>query len=128
MAPVTTLYASLIALLFLGLSMRVVAYRRAKQVSLGDAGDPALTASIRAQGNCAEYAPIGLLLLLLAELQSAPPVALHVLGLMLLAGRTLHASALSQHPQPLASRVGGMILTFTMIGLAALGLLLHRLF
>ena len=69
-----------------------------------------------------------MLLLLLAELQSAPPVALHVLGLMLLAGRTLHASALSQHPQPLASRVGGMILTFTMIGLAALGLLLHRLF
>ncbi|MFZ5962701.1 MAPEG family protein [Thalassococcus sp. BH17M4-6] len=127
MAPVTTLYASLIALLFLALSLRVVAYRRARQISLGDAGDPALRARIRAQGNCAEYAPIGLLLLLLVELQSAPPVALHVLGLLLLAGRVLHGLALSRHPHPMVLRVGGMILTFTMIGLAALGLLLHRL-
>lgn len=53
-------------------------------------GHAALELAARVQGNCAEYAPIGLLLLALTEAQGAPSLAVHALGLMLLAGRILH--------------------------------------
>ncbi len=127
MLPVTALYAALIALLFLGLSARVILYRRSHRLSLGDAGDPALLQRMRVQANCAEYAPFGLLLLALAEAQGGPAVALHLLGLTLLAGRVLHAYGFAQEPQNMGLRVAGMALTLTMIAVTALGLLGHAL-
>lgn len=125
---VTPLYAGLIALIFMVLSYRVIFYRRANKLSLGDYGDKALLARIRAQGNCGEYAPIALLLLLIIELQGAPAVALHILGLMLLIGRLMHAYGFSQHPQILNLRVGGTFLTTAMIAFSAVGILAHSLF
>lgn len=124
---VTPLYAALLAVLFLVLSSRVIFYRRANRLSLGDEGDRALLQRMRAQANCAEYAPIGLLLLLVAELQGAPGVALHLLGLALLTGRVLHAIGFSRRPQIMIFRVLGMVLTLVMIALTALGLLAHSL-
>ena len=127
MVPITALYAALLALLFLVLSLRVVVLRKTLGQSLSDGGDTALRRRIRAHGNCAEYAPFGVLLLLLAELQGAPALALHSLGLMLLAGRIAHAAALSRsRPWP-AMRISGMLATFAMLALAALGLALHSL-
>ena len=85
--------------LFITLSLRVIALRRSGRVSLGDAGDPALLARIRAQGNCAEYAPLGIVLLLLA-------------------GRICHAWALSG-PGRFGARTIGMLMTFTALTLSA---------
>ncbi len=127
MLTVTPFYAGLIALLFVILSARVITYRRSNQLSLGDEGDRSLLKRMRAQGNCAEYAPIGLLLLALIELQGAPDVAVHVLGLMLLTGRLLHGWAFSVSPPVMLGRVTGMFLTLCMIVLSALGLILHSL-
>ena len=120
MPNVTPIYAGLIALLFLALSARVIFYRRSAQVSLGDGADKELLSRIRAQANCAEYAPLGLLLLLLAELQGTPVLILHLLGAALLAGRVMHGVALSIRPQRLNLRVAGMALTLTAIGIAAI--------
>lgn len=125
---VTPIYVALLALLLLVLSARVILYRREKKLSLGDEGDRQLLKRMRAQANCAEYAPMGLLLLLVAELQGAPAVALHPLGLTLLAGRVVHGIGLSSNPQNTIFRQVGMVLTLSMIGLTALGLLAHRLF
>jgi len=125
---VTPLYAGLIALIFILLSTRVILYRRKHLVSVGDAGDKKLLKRMRAQANCAEYAPIGLLLLLLAELQGAPLLVLHALGLMLLAGRFMHGYGFSQSPGIMPLRVGGMALTLIMIIVTALGLVAHALF
>ncbi len=125
MPTITAIYAGLLALLFLGLSARVIAYRRANGLSLGDEGDRALLNRMRAQANCAEYAPLGLLLLWMTEAMGAPAAALHVLGLMLLLGRAAHAYGFSAHPQIIGLRVAGTVLTLTMIGVAALGLLTH---
>jgi len=94
---------------------------------LGNNGGKALLTRIRSQGNTAEYAPIGLLLLLIAELQGAPTSALHVLGVLLLAGRALHALAFASHPVNLLYRVAGMGLTLTMIGVTAIGVTAHSL-
>ncbi|SLN49749.1 Inner membrane protein YecN [Roseivivax jejudonensis] len=125
MLSVTPIYAALLTALFIALSVRVIRARQGAGVSLGHGGDPGLEARIRAQGNCAEYAPLGILLLLLAELQGAPAIALHPLGLLLLAGRVAHGLALTRGA--LGLRVAGMALTFTMLAITAAGLLLHAL-
>ncbi|QFT59321.1 Inner membrane protein YecN [Sulfitobacter sp. THAF37] len=125
--PVTSLYTALVALLFLVLSARVILYRRANLISLGDAGDKALIKRMRAQANCGEYAPIGLILLLVAELSGAPAIALHLMGMTLLAGRLLHALGFSATPQKLILRQVGMVMTLGMILLTALGLIGHAL-
>ncbi|MBX9925361.1 MAG: MAPEG family protein, partial [Hyphomicrobiaceae bacterium] len=69
--------------------------------------------------NCAEYAPIGLLLLGLAESMKGAPLVLHVLGATLLIGRIVHAVGLSQSPHNMPLRVSGMVMTLTMIGISA---------
>ncbi|APE45450.1 hypothetical protein BOO69_11975 [Sulfitobacter alexandrii] len=124
----TSLYAGMLALVFLVLSARVILYRRAHLISLGDTGDKALLKRIRAQANWAEYAPLGLLLMLLAELNGAPAMALHMMGLALLSGRVLHGVGFSCTPQKMMLRQAGMVLTLGMIGLSALGLIGHALF
>jgi len=116
---VTPIYASLIAIVFLILSARVIGFRRAHRVSLGDGGDKGMQRRIRGQANCAEYAPIGLILLALAEMQGAGGLWLHLIGVMLLAGRIAHGYAFSRVEPFMAGRVGGMALTLISIGLAA---------
>ena len=127
MPPVITpLYAGLLALLFLVLTFRVIGYRRSRRLNLGDHGDKEMLKRIRAHGNFAEYTPLGLLLLLLAELQGAPALALHLTGIALLAGRIAHAYGVSTSPQNYGRQIG-MLLTLGMIALTALGVIGHAL-
>ena len=124
---ITPIYTALITLIFLTLSARVILYRRANRISLGDTGDKNLLKRMRAQANCAEYAPLGILLLAMTELNAAPTVALHALGLALLLGRLLHAIGFGATPQNFTLRQIGMVLTLSMIAVSALGLLAHAL-
>lgn len=124
---VTPLYAGLIALIFLALSFRVIAYRRTHRLSIGDEGNRSLLRRMRAQANCAEYAPFGLFLLLLMELQGAGGVMLHGLGLCLLLGRAAHAYGFAAKPMNLKMRQLGMILTFAQLIVASIALLLTTL-
>ena len=79
---------------------------------------------MRVHANCAEYAPIALITLGLAESLDAPALALHAIGLTMTVGRFVHAYALSQNPHIMRFRVLGMVLTFAAIAAAAiLGLL-----
>lgn len=118
--PVTALYASLLALLLVVLSLRVVRARGTERVSLGSGGSVTLERRIRAQANFAEYVPTALILLGLLEFASAAPLVLHGLGLMILTGRLLHGYALSFTGGNMPARVGGTGLTFAAIGLGAL--------
>ncbi|MGR9088197.1 MAG: MAPEG family protein [Gammaproteobacteria bacterium] len=47
---ISSLYASLLALLIVWLSLRVIMIRRTKKVRLGDGGEPELQTAIRAHG------------------------------------------------------------------------------
>lgn len=118
---VTALYAGLLVPLFLVLSVRVILARRGAQVAVGDGGDAMLQRRARVQANFAEYAPLGLGLVLLglAEGLGTWPLVLHGLGLMLLAGRGLHAFGMSVVPERFVFRVSGMVLTLTMLAMAA---------
>lgn len=116
---ITSIYAALLALLIVWLSLRVIKRRRATRVLVGDANDPGLQAAIRAHANATEYVPVALILLLLLELGGGHYALLHAAGLALLTGRLLHARALLTESVRL--RVLGMQFTlFTIIGLAVL--------
>ena len=125
---VTPIYAGCLALLFVVLSVRVILRRRVAKVSVGDGGEKVLIKRIRVQANCAEYAPLGLVLLLIVELSGAAALTVHELGLMLVAGRVMHAVGMGLTPQIPALRIIGMALTFTMIGLSAVLALYLTLF
>lgn len=123
---VTALYAALLALILLALSMRVIATRRRLRIAIGDAGDDSLARRIRAQGNFTEYVPIALILMLVSELGGASEWMLHALGVTLVLGRATHAWSLSAHSIP--GRTIGMSLTFLVLlagaalaGAAAIG-------
>lgn len=125
MPQIIPFYASLLVLLFIFLSVRVVRVRRSLQVSIGDAGDKRLLRAMRVQANFAEYVPIALLLLLALELQVFYPWALHLLGAILLVGRLLHAYGVSQAREQLGFRIAGMACTFAVMLLAA-AILIYR--
>src|SRR5262245_25750767 len=120
MLTITAFYASLLAALFLLLSIRVIGWRRIHRVEIGDGDNRELLQRMRVHANFAEYAPFTLLLMALAESMAPPRPLLHLVGLMLVAGRLLHAYGLSQTPQILRYRVWGMQLTITALGIAAL--------
>ena len=103
-------------------AIRIIRLRRKHKVSLGDGGVSELNVAIRVFGNHAEYAPFGLVFLLALEYIAAPGWYLHAVGLFLVVGRLLHASALPK--AKLQFRVAGMLLTFLSLGLASIGVLL----
>lgn len=120
---ITPFYAALLALIYLALSWQVILYRRSKQIGLGDDGDKGLIKRMRAHANFAEYAPFGLVLLGLVELQDASIWVVHAIGLTLLAGRGMHAYGFSASPPKMVLRSRGMMLTFASIVLSVLALL-----
>ncbi|NOD48315.1 MULTISPECIES: MAPEG family protein [unclassified Ruegeria] len=120
MLAITPIYAALIAILYVALSVKVILQRRSDKISVGDGGSKLMIKAIRTHSNCAEYAPIGLLLIAMVELQGAGSLTLHVLGLMLLAGRLLHAYGFGRTPQIVILRQLGMGLTFTAILVTAI--------
>lgn len=108
---VVPLYAALMALLFVALSLRTIRLRRRFGVAVGDGAHPQLLRAMRAHANCAEYAPLALLLFYFAEIGGAPQALAHLLGGSLLIGRALHAWGVSQERETFAFRVTGMALT-----------------
>lgn len=120
MLSITAFYAALLAVLFLFLSVRVIGWRRERRVEFGHGEDTELLRRMRVHANFAEYVPFTLLLMALAESMAPPHLLLHIAGLLLVAGRLLHAYGVSQSPAIMRYRVYGMMLTFVALGLAAL--------
>ena len=111
---VTPLYAGLLVLWFVVLSVRVVR-ARARGVWLGDGGDAALLRVIRGHANFAEYVPLALVLLAILELSRFSIYLLHALGIALVVARLLHGYALSFTPHFKFGRFWGAALTFVVL-------------
>lgn len=122
--PVTALYAALLALLLMLLSLRVSLLRRSTGTFFGPGEDRRLARAIRAHANFIEYTPMALLLLLLLEARDVAPGLLHILGGAVLGGRVLHALGLSPEPERLILRQMGMLLTLGALSVGAVLLLL----
>ena len=83
---ITAFYASLLAVLFLFLSVRVIGWRRELRVELGHGDSAELLRRMRVHANFAEYVPFALLLMGLAESMVPPRILLHMVGITLVAG------------------------------------------
>ena len=112
---VTPLYAALLALWYIVLSLRVIRYRGQHKVSLGDADKPDLRRAIRGHANFAEYVPLALLLLLILELSRFSLYVVHVIGITLVVARLLHGYALGFTSEWRFGRSWGAALTFIVL-------------
>lgn len=126
--PVTPLYAALLALIFVALSLRTIRLRRRYRVGVGDGSRAELQRAMRVHANFAEYVPLALLLIYFAETGGAPLPLIHTLAVTLLCGRLLHAWGVSQVKENYRYRIIGMVLTFSVIIAGSLFLLSARLF
>ncbi|MFI5315406.1 MAG: MAPEG family protein [Myxococcota bacterium] len=114
-APVTALWAGLLGLLMLALAMLVVRARQSEKVIFGDGGNLILLQRIRVHGNFTEYVPMGVLRMLVLELNGASAGVLHGIGGSLFAARLLHAFGLSSSTGTTLGRFSGTVLTWLVV-------------
>ncbi|WP_299798415.1 MAPEG family protein [uncultured Shewanella sp.] len=93
---ISGLYISITAIFVVMFAMRVIQLRRKYKIGLGTSGNEALRLANRVHANLVENAPIAMLLLVVAELNHLPDLFLHVLGIIWILGRILHAIGLTQ--------------------------------
>jgi uncharacterized membrane protein YecN with MAPEG domain len=96
--PASFLYAGLLGLLLIALSVQVVRARMRFRVGLGTGTEEGMQQAVRVHANFAEYVPYAVLLLVLAEIAGLPAVAVHGAGALLVVSRLLHAAGLSGSP------------------------------
>jgi uncharacterized membrane protein YecN with MAPEG domain len=117
------LWVGLHVFLMLTLSLLVVRQRQKHKVALGDEGIPELAQAIRAFGNATEYVPTALVAIAVLAIVDAPPLAIHVAGFVLFAGRVVHAVGLSNSGGASIPRALGIVATwlaYIFIGVALL--------
>jgi uncharacterized protein len=140
---ITPIYAAILTIVFVVLSLRVIRLRRKLKIGLGMGSAAALVSkdpehgarhhetflrAVRVHSNFAEYVPLGLILLLLLELCGAPLWRLHAVGIMLLLSRLSHAYGVSRVNEVFKYRVAGMALMFTGLLSSAIFLILTQVF
>ncbi|MBN7770168.1 MAPEG family protein [Marinobacter daepoensis] len=119
--PVTAVFAAVTGLLLLVLSAQVVKFRLKYRKGLGVTDDPEFEAAVRAQANLVEYAPLGLIMLAIAELNGVSGALIYWTGMALVVGRILHAwGMINGKGGPHLARMIGILLTWLAILVAAL--------
>ncbi len=119
---VTPIYAGILGLFLVILGARAIL--------LNPGGDTSEEKRVRfdkgmqAFSNFTEYTPLALLLIWFLEQQSGGGVLIHVLCLMFITGRLIHAFGVSQVNEILAFRVAGMALSFITIAMISVRLLI----
>lgn len=121
------LWAGLHIILLLVLSLLVVRQRQKHKVVLGDEGVPELVQAIRAFGNATEYVPAALVGIVVLALVQAPPLVIHVAGLVLFVGRVTHAIGLSTSGGASFPRAIGVVLTWVAYVFLGVALLVYAL-
>jgi uncharacterized membrane protein YecN with MAPEG domain len=123
---VTSTYAAVLALFYIGLSFWVIRLRRVHGVGLGHGGHPPLERAIRIHGNFAEYVPFCILIMLLLESSQVEAQWIHALGVTLVSARILHLWGIAKSSRASLGRFLGTSLTFLVLFCGALGILLHK--
>jgi uncharacterized membrane protein YecN with MAPEG domain len=117
---VSSLYAVVLALLGVVLTVRVILGRVRTGVQAGDGGDAALGQAIRAHANFAEQVPTALLVLVLLDAAGTRSVVVHALGAALVVARLVSARGLSRSLGATPQRQAGAGLTALVVTASAL--------
>jgi uncharacterized protein len=116
---ITSIYAAILAIMMTALSSHVSAQRGKAKVSILDGGNAELQLRMRRHGNFVENVPMAVLLMLLAELDGVGSNWIHAAGILLVAGRVLHAIGLRAEKATvlrLAGGIGNLLSNILMIG------------
>ena len=125
---ITPLYAGILGLILLVLSIRVVAVVRAKgNVGYGDGGNSDFTPVVRGQANFIEYVPLILILIAMAEAGGTSDTWIHAMGGALVVGRILHPMGLTTKPGINVFRFIGTNLTWITLLVSSVLVLMHAL-
>ena len=108
---ITALYGSLNAILNVALALRVSKARRLHKVSTGIGDSKELEIAVRIHANNAEFGPLAILMILLAELCGGSSGLLHVLGGSLLVARIAHVVGMPMRA-PNIYRVASNVITW----------------
>jgi hypothetical protein len=119
--PITAVFAALLALMLVGISVRVTVLRARKKISFFDGGDEELGRAMRVQGNFIEYLPMALALMGLMEGMGARHWFVYAFGAVLLVARFAHAWGL--YSGIFQARVVGTSATWILLAVGALGVL-----
>ena len=122
---VTALYGSLNAIFNVLLASRVSTVRRKEHIGIGTGESKALLLANRIHANNAEFVPLAIVMLLLAELCGGASSWLHLAGGLIFVARLSHAFGMPR-PAPNFFRVAGTALTWTSIVALALWVLWLR--
>lgn len=115
--PITLCAAAAAAAINIWLSIRVGSIRSARKISIGDGGDLALVARMRAHANYIENTPIVLILIALIEMaRTGSPYLMGVAAIYLL-GRVAHGLGMDGGTLGSGRLVGTMITLLTQLGL-----------
>lgn len=127
--PITLTIAGAAALLNIWLARRVGQMRLAHKVSIGDGGNEALIARMRAQANFIEYTPFVLILIGLIELAEGSQLWLWIVAVLYILARIAHGFGMDRpSPDPLRLRTIGIIVTaLILFGLAVYAIVLPYL-
>lgn len=111
----TLLFAAIFGVLHVVFTLRVGAYRFSSKISLGDGGDKVLLKRVRAHANFVETVPMGLLLLVLNELNGLAENTLLILGSVFLLSRLIHYVTIVSRLLPVFMRPLSMLGTLGVI-------------
>jgi uncharacterized membrane protein YecN with MAPEG domain len=123
---ITGFYLALLALVYAALALEVARLRRGNRILFGDGDSVRLRSAIRAHANFIEYVPIIALLVAMLEMSGSSATTVHVLMGALLVARLLHPLGMYSKPgtwQFSAGRVGGIVITISVLVAAALSAL-----
>ena len=114
---ITITYTIVLIIFMLTLAFRIIDLRGSPVTKFLHSDDrvvdeDTLYRAVRAHGNLIEYAPLFLILMLIAELNGLSSIYLHISGSTFTAGRFMHGLVFSFMKPNIILRVGGMILTF----------------
>ncbi len=122
LVPITALYAASLAFVGIFLQQLVGRERLRADVSLEAGGQAPLLVAIRRHANFSEHVPLALLLFALIELNGAPALLLHGLGVTLLVARVVHPFGLDademRRPARLLGALGTLVVTIVAAGVA----------
>lgn len=123
--PTVALYAGLLALTGQFLASVVGTTRGRLKIPLGDGGKPELIVANRRHMNFVENVPILITLLAVIELNGAPKLWIHVMGVALVAARLVHPFGLNMDNMSSPARIFGAAVT-ALVTLAAAAILLWQ--
>jgi uncharacterized protein len=117
---ITAAYAAVLGLIIMALGINVTVHRVKLKVPLGDGGNSEMLRMIRLHGNAIEYVPLALVLMLAYEINGGWHMALHVIGIALIAARVIQTAAMWPTERPGPGRRIGQTLTWGSIAALAL--------